>query len=399
MIFTQFFFNDIDSEDNDIFKIEKDNPNSNTSSIYCPNKECKYDLGLNFDSRVKMIKIVYPKLNVYCYYFNELECNCIHVVGVGINNLVLDKINEYKKQTNQFINQSIVKKNTINQNRKTSELNERKNSILQEFNNLNRRKSLMFEERQNSFFLEAMKKNLSTNIERFHLREIYTNRSNNILTDLDGCFLVQKTEKTQPFNESFKAADCSNVGPTIYVIESKSRFDKIKIDQKIIQICKFQHSLLEYMKVGSLSNNSKKFQQMIKRYKLVDNFRGLDFKLVFSYQFIDKFCIEYLEAINNGTISQSYEDLTFKMFKYNNNYILLTRRFPDLKQANNLHEFRKMYLDIVDSEENCQYFSLNAIDKFIIDYEYLAEYMEYMQSRICIMSRTEISINGNKLHK
>ncbi len=58
-----------------------------------------------------MIKIVYQKLNVYCYYFNELEC--IQVVGVGINNFVLEKINEYKTQTDQLIKQSNVKKKTI----------------------------------------------------------------------------------------------------------------------------------------------------------------------------------------------------------------------------------------------------------------------------------------------
>lgn len=383
---------------------------------------CKYellikiDLGIPelYDSLVRMLpieqflnfdkKILFNKLNqipecnqniktkdYFCYTF---ESNCIQVViktaSGNFSNLLAANTNESKEQSINKVDYQYWTK-SISKNRKTSELKFGKNTILQEFNNLNRRKSIMFEERQNSFFLDTMRKNLSTNIERFHLREVYTNRSNNILTDLDGCFLVQKKK------DGFITDESCSLGPTIYVIESKSRFDKIKIDQKIIQICKFQQSLLEYMMVGSLSNNSKKFQQMIKRYKLVENFRSLDFKLVFSYQFIDKFCIEYLESINNGTICESYEELTLKMFKYNNNYTFLTRKFPHLKQAKNLQEFREMYKEIVECEENCKYFSLNAIDKFIIDYEYLAEYMEYMQSRICIMSRTEIIINGNKI--
>lgn len=256
-------------------------------------------------------------------------------------------------------------------------------SIITEYNNLKRRKSLMFEELQNAFFLDTMRGVFKKgNIMRFNLREVYGNFSNNVLTDLDGCFLWRETDTSLP---------------VIYIIESKSRFDKIKIDQKIMQICKLQRSLEEYMKVGSLANCSKKFYQMVKRYGLSEHFRGLDFRLVFSYKFIDRHCIDYLNAINNGSIEEMYMELTLKMFSFNNNYLFLTRKYPHLKIAKNLNEFKHMYNELQTGNENLSSFSLNAIDKFLVDYEYLAEYMDYMKSRIGIMSTTSLVIGGTKL--
>jgi hypothetical protein len=252
-----------------------------------------------------------------------------------------------------------------------------RNSIITEYNNLSRRKSTLFEELQNSFFLDTMRKDNTQLVERFDLREVYQTCSNNILTDLDGCFLSRDKESGKP---------------VIYILESKTRFDKIKIDQKIIQICKFQRSLHEYMTVGALASCSKKFMQMIKKYNLLDNFRGLDFRLVFSYQFIDKHCIEYLECINNGTIETCYDDLTLKMFSFNNNYIFLTKKYPHLLSAKNLSEFR-----LLVSSENLAFFSVSAIEKFLVEYQYLAEYMECMKSKIGFMNTNYISINGTNL--
>jgi hypothetical protein len=278
---------------------------------------------------------------------------------------------EKSKSENYFINENIF----INIDEKKKLINE---NIITAFATMNKKKSILFEQFQNNLFLDTCQANFgcSHKFELFDIKDIFSRKSNDILTDVDGCIL--------------EYSNISNY-PTIYIIETKSRFDKIKIDTKILQIYEFVKSLQDvFYNEKSKFTTSRKFNQMIKKYNLKDKFIGLNFKIIFSYQYIDKYCIEYLDLINNNLIEDSYEDITFKMFQLNNNYLYLVKKDIKFSKCNNFRELKELlYL--------CPEFNTSAIERFLNEYENLKQAFTYFSDKIGYMNSKKIYVNRKLL--
>lgn len=282
-------------------------------------------------------------------------------------------------------------------------------SLLDCFNSRHKKKSKCFEISQTRLFFRCATSHFkNSKVDIFDITEIYSKFSNNMLTDIDGCVRVfdDVTESRQIIYKN----DLLIKTPRIFIIESKSRVDKIKIDQKLEQIFLFKKSLTDSN--VSMKGNSRKFMQLMKRYDLKKNFDGYDFHIIFSFQYIDADCLEYLESINSGTIETDYYELVFKIFRQNNNYRYLCRSYKELQNSPNFKNFKSRYDSLQEQQRSdglrngekvcgqTKYPSLlrlGVVDRYLCEYSRLHPYFNEFRGKIGYMDSANVFLDGKKI--
>ena len=198
-----------------------------------------------------------------------------------------------------------------------------------------RKLSTISEENTNSFFENEFRKAFpSSHILRSYIRDFYEKNSNKLLTDIDGCFLInpkievpkknlskqQKAAKALagPFrnNSSTKETELSY---TVF-IENKLTLDKRHVDQKVMLYQSLLDSLREAKTNSSIMQDSL-FKTMVD----VFDFKTFPDKLmlIFASENISESLKNYISAISNGDLDteEKYKLMTFGVLLNDKTYI------------------------------------------------------------------------------
>jgi hypothetical protein len=177
------------------------------------------------------------------------------------------------------------------------------------------------------------------------------------------------------------------------------------------QIFLFKKSLTD--STVSTRGNSRKFMQLMKKYDLKKNFDGYDFHIIFSFQYIDADCLEYLQSINSGDIGKEYYDLVFKIFRQNNNYRYLCRSHTELQESIDFKVFKSRYdslqkhrhldscgLSLLNKKDghlkSCP-IRLGVVDRYLCDYSRLQPYFKEFRGKIGYIDSSNVFIDGRKI--
>ena len=161
------------------------------------------------------------------------------------------------------------------------------------------------------------------------------------------------------------------------IIESKHSLSKGKVDKKIAQILEIKQVLQSVAE-----NGNHRFEMMISKLQTVVGQTNLNYpiNLIFSSDDISNELVQYIESINNGTISDNYDDLTTELF-YSDEYIQpiidsITTDSDIPKQLKSILMKRSPIVDIRNL------FSLPSMKEYISPYmeSYLTPYEELASS-------------------
>ena len=215
------------------------------------------------------------------------------------------------------------------------------------------------------------------------------------ITDLDGFLLIRTypNEIKQPsqelisrlpqtdFIESLQPNSVelnpSHKHHEYIIIESKHSLNKGKVDKKIAQILEIKDVLQSIpIKEGHM------YKMIISKLQTVVGQTDLNYpiNLIFSSDDISNELVQYIESINDGTISDNYDDLTTELF-YSDEYIQpiidsITTDSDIPKQLKSILIKRPSIVDIRNL------FSLPSMKEYITPYleSYLTPYEELASS-------------------
>ena len=211
------------------------------------------------------------------------------------------------------------------------------------------------------------------------------------ITDLDGFLLIRTypNEIKQPsqelisrlpqtdFIESLQPNSVelnpSHKHHEYIIIESKHSLNKGKVDKKIAQILEIK-DVLQSMPI----KETPIYKTIISKLRSIIGQTNLNYpiNLIFSSDDISNELVQYIESINNGTISDNYDDLTTELF-YSDEYIQpiidsITTDSDIPKQLKSILMKRSSIVDIRNL------FSLRSMKEYISPYleSYLTPYEE-----------------------
>ena len=215
------------------------------------------------------------------------------------------------------------------------------------------------------------------------------------ITDLDGFLLIRTypNEIKQPsqelisrlpqtdFIESLQPNSVelnpSHKHHEYIIIESKHSLSKGKVDKKIAQILEIKQVLQSVAE-----NGNHRFEMMISQLQSTLGQTNLNYpiNLIFSSDDISNELVQYIESINDGTISDNYDNLTTELF-YSDEYIQpiidsITTDSDIPKQLKSILTKRSSIVDIRNL------FSLPSMKEYISPYleSYLTPYEELASS-------------------
>ena len=215
------------------------------------------------------------------------------------------------------------------------------------------------------------------------------------ITDLDGFLLIRTypNEIKQPsqelisrlpqtdFIESLQPNSVelnpSHKHHEYIIIESKHSLSKGKVDKKIAQILEIKQVLQSVAE-----NGNHRFEMMISQLQSTLGQTNLNYpiNLIFSSDDISNELVQYIESINDGTISDNYDNLTTELF-YSDEYIQpiidsITTDSDIPKQLKSILMKRSSIVDIRNL------FSLPSMKEYISPYleSYLTPYEELASS-------------------
>ena len=211
------------------------------------------------------------------------------------------------------------------------------------------------------------------------------------ITDLDGFLLIRTypNEIKQPsqelisrlpqtdFIESLQPNSVelnpSHKHHEYIIIESKHSLNKGKVDKKIAQILEIKQALESIpIKEGHM------YKMIISKLQTVVGQTNLNYpiNLIFSSDDISNELVQYIESINDGTISDNYDDLTTELF-YSDEYIqpIIDSITTDSEIPKQLKSILMKRSSIVDIRN---LFSLQSMKEYISPYleSYLTPYEE-----------------------
>jgi hypothetical protein len=127
----------------------------------------------------------------------------------------------------------------------------------------------------------------------------FTHKSNNAVTDIDGCLLV--TDMTRG---AFTGPLRNALTDTLYFIEAKHGFTASLIDKKLRQFCTILSTLNDVRNKKLVPNSppKTKFDKMVTDLKL-ESFPA-DIRFVFASDYIDPDIAEFISGINHGEIDE-----------------------------------------------------------------------------------------------
>jgi len=215
------------------------------------------------------------------------------------------------------------------------------------------------------------------------------------ITDLDGFLLIRTypNEIKQPsqelisrlpqtdFIESLQPNSVelnpSHKHHEYIIIESKHSLNKGKVDKKIAQILEIKDVLQSIpIKEGHM------YKMIISKLQTVVGQTDLNYpiNLIFSSDDISNELVQYIESINDGTISDNYDDLTTELF-YSDEYIqpIIDSITTDSEIPKQLKSILMKRSPIVDIRN---LFSLPSMKEYISPYmeSYLTPYEELASS-------------------
>jgi hypothetical protein len=236
---------------------------------------------------------------------------------------------------------------------------------------------------------------------------IFLNPLGNEITDLDGFLLIRTypNDVKQPSQELISRLPQTNFIESLHpnsvqlnpsykqheyiVIESKHSLNKGKVDKKIAQ-------MLEIKKVlESVPENGKpKFDMMISnlRYAIGQTDINYPINLIFSSDDIPNELVQYIESINNGTISDNYNDLTTELF-YSDEYIQsIIDKIPKEHKSVFTQHLSIVHIRNLFSLEAMKEYKSSYIDSYLTPYEELSSNFEDMKGFIGISQFNTVNL-------
>ena len=162
------------------------------------------------------------------------------------------------------------------------------------------------------------------------------------------------------------------------IIESKHSLSKGKVDKKIAQMLEIKDVFLQSMPI----KETPIYKTIISKLRSVIGQTDLNYpiNLIFSSDDISNELVQYIESINNGTISDNYDDLTTELF-YSDEYIqpIIDSITTDSEIPKQLKSILMKRSPIVDIRN---LFSLRSMKEYISPYleSYLTPYEELASS-------------------
>ena len=209
------------------------------------------------------------------------------------------------------------------------------------------------------------------------------------ITDLDGFLLIRTypNDVKQPsqdlisrlpqanFIESLRP-NSAHLNPNhkqheYIIIESKHSLNKGKVDKKISQMLQIKQVLQSVAE-----NGTSKFDMMISQLRSVIGQTDINYpiNLIFSSDDISNELVQYVESINNGSISDNYDNLTTDLF-YSDEYI---QQIIDTIPK----EYKSVFTQHLSIVHIRNLFSLEAMKEYKSSYieSYLTPYEELITS-------------------
>lgn len=290
--------------------------------------------------------------------------NIINITKDDFNKLI-EKIDNNKNDFNKLIENSKNDFNTLIEkiNKIENTITDFKNDI-KTLNNYNKVTQEVAEISALDKVVDLYLKNsLCATAKILQWREVYSSKDNNIITDIDGCFVIKYSGNIPNTKKKLEELNIDSSSPlynmnfvdnssklTEYksakfiIIESKHYLDKVHIDKKMNQILQIE-KIINDSKIITLDNlKNSKYKDMIKD----NNIKNIpnDIILIFVAENSSDLIKQYIKNINNGIDKNIYEMLCINLLNRTGEYDKLCREYKKVQKINKKYTIKENLTDI-----------------------------------------------------
>jgi hypothetical protein len=179
--------------------------------------------------------------------------------------------------------------------------------------------------------------------------KIFYNTNGKPITDIDGCITVDSFPQTPEKGEGFKnnSLQTRNLRNAIFFIESKNLLDKVKLDNKIIQLTKILPLIksiknIKSNKTNNLAYASENFREMIQSYPL--NKHPTEIYLILSANDMSLRIRDFIKHINSDTLTEEiYKNSICEMFLEHSVYKKIGQTIANDQALHNSYKSARTY--------------------------------------------------------